>query len=251
MSVHRRRQAAARGRAFARLAAQRFFDQLRDREVLLAIVGEVAGPEVAAANAGEKGKAFKAIVSDCLEGANGRAKAEPWVPQWLAFPPSTYTLRGGVGSVKSAARVRLSFRPTLWSRPSRSTRGMPTSIRLSQPENMGRAASVARLFLRGGIGAPVWTTGAALSFLHAPLPQAASARGCQEKGGVRSPSRRPSTMYASQNIAPPPPSRRVGRNSDRSAEDFVPSLLTAPVSQDCRNPTGFRANDCNSSQFPS
>ena len=82
-----------------------FFDQLRDREVLLAIVGEVAGPEVAAANAGEKGKALKAIVSDCLEGSNGRTKAQPWVPQWMAFPPSAYTTRGGVGSVKSARRV--------------------------------------------------------------------------------------------------------------------------------------------------
>jgi ParB family chromosome partitioning protein len=82
-----------------------FFDQLRDREVLLAITGKVAGPEVAAANAGEKGKALKAIIADCLEGTNGRAKAEPWVPQWMAFPPSAYTTRGGVGSVKSARRV--------------------------------------------------------------------------------------------------------------------------------------------------
>jgi ParB family chromosome partitioning protein len=82
-----------------------FFDQLRDREVLLAIVGEVTGTEVAAANANEKGKALKAIISDCLGGENSRAKAEPWVPQWMAFPPSAYTARGGVGSVKSAARV--------------------------------------------------------------------------------------------------------------------------------------------------
>lgn len=82
-----------------------FFDQLRDREVLLAIVGEVAGTEVAAANAAEKGKALKAILADCLAGENGRAKVEPWVPQWIAFPPSAYTSRGGVGSVKAAARV--------------------------------------------------------------------------------------------------------------------------------------------------
>lgn len=82
-----------------------FFDQLRDREVLLAITGEVAGAEVAAANAGEKTKALKAIIADCLAGANGRTKAEPWVPQWMAFPPTAYTSRGGVGSVKAAARV--------------------------------------------------------------------------------------------------------------------------------------------------
>ena len=59
----------------------------------------------AAANAGEKGKALKAVVSDCPQGANGRAKVEAWVPQWMAFPPSAYTTRGGVGSVKSAPRV--------------------------------------------------------------------------------------------------------------------------------------------------
>lgn len=82
-----------------------FFDQLRDREVLLAIVGEVAGAEVAAANAGEKGKTLKAIILDCLAGENGRAKSEPWVPQWMAFPPTAYTSRGGVGSVQAAARV--------------------------------------------------------------------------------------------------------------------------------------------------
>jgi len=82
-----------------------FFDQLRDREVLLAITGEVAGPEVATANAGEKGKALKAIIADCLSGENGRTKAEPWVPQWMAFPPSAYTARGGVGSVTSSRRA--------------------------------------------------------------------------------------------------------------------------------------------------
>jgi ParB family chromosome partitioning protein len=83
-----------------------FFDQLRDREVLLAITGEVAGAEVAAANAGEKAKALKSIIADSLAGANGRAKSAPWVPKWMAFPPTAYTARGGVGSVKMAARVR-------------------------------------------------------------------------------------------------------------------------------------------------
>lgn len=82
-----------------------FFDQLRDREVLLAITGEVAGAEVAAANAGEKAKALKSIIADCIAGANGRTKAEPWVPKWMAFPPTAYTSRGGVGSVKATARV--------------------------------------------------------------------------------------------------------------------------------------------------
>lgn len=83
-----------------------FFDQLRDREVLLTITGEVAGAEVAAANAGEKTKALKSIIADSLAGTNGRAKVEPWVPRWMAFPPTAYTTRGGVSSVTAAARVR-------------------------------------------------------------------------------------------------------------------------------------------------
>ncbi len=82
-----------------------FFDQLRDREVLLAIVGEVAGTDVANANEKEKAKALKAIIADHLDGANGRAQVAPWVPRWMAFPPAAYTARGGIGSVRAHARL--------------------------------------------------------------------------------------------------------------------------------------------------
>src|SRR3546814_6642934 len=85
-----------------------FFDQLRDREVLLALVSEIAGAEVAAANAGEKGKALKAIITDCLAGTNGRAKSDPWVPQWMAFPPTAYTSRGSVGRDRKSTRLNSS-----------------------------------------------------------------------------------------------------------------------------------------------
>lgn len=80
-----------------------FLEGLRDREVLLAMVGEVAGPTVAAANAGEKGKTLKAIIRDHLAGAGGREKREGWVPRWMTFPPSAYTARGGVGTVAAHA----------------------------------------------------------------------------------------------------------------------------------------------------
>jgi ParB family chromosome partitioning protein len=81
------------------------FALIRDKEVLGAIVAEVAGPEVASANAREKGKTLKKIVADHLAGADGRAKVERWIPRWMAFPPATYTERGGVGSVAAHARV--------------------------------------------------------------------------------------------------------------------------------------------------
>nr|WP_294814682.1 ParB N-terminal domain-containing protein [uncultured Sphingomonas sp.] len=81
------------------------FDLIRDREVLGAIVAEVAGPEVAGANAREKGKTLKKIVADHLAGADGRTRVERWVPRWMAFPPAAYTERGGVGSVRAHAKV--------------------------------------------------------------------------------------------------------------------------------------------------
>jgi ParB family chromosome partitioning protein len=82
-----------------------FFELIRDKEVLGRIVAEVAGETVAAANAGEKSKTLKTIVADHLAGENGRAKVENWVPKWMAFPPASYTARGGVGTVKAAALV--------------------------------------------------------------------------------------------------------------------------------------------------
>lgn len=64
------------------------------------MIAELAGSEVASANAGEKAKGLKAILRDCLSGENGRTKVEGWVPRWMAFPPSAYTGRGGVGTVR-------------------------------------------------------------------------------------------------------------------------------------------------------
>jgi len=91
-----------------------FFECVRDKEVLTTLVADVAGEEVAAANAKEKGATLKQIVRDHLDGSNGRAKVEAWVPRWMAFPPSDYTARGGVGSVcmhKYVQRVRAERQP--------------------------------------------------------------------------------------------------------------------------------------------
>ncbi|RHW18189.1 chromosome partitioning protein ParB [Sphingomonas gilva] len=88
-----------------------FFDLIRDKEVLTRIVAEVAGEGVASANAGEKIKTMKKIVRDHLGGENGRAKVEGWVPKWMAFPPSAYTARGGVGTVEANALVEAARLP--------------------------------------------------------------------------------------------------------------------------------------------
>jgi len=88
-----------------------FFDLNRDKEVLTFMVAEVAGEAVAKANAKEKAKAQKAIIRDCLAGANDRPKVEGWVPRWMVFPPCAYTARGGVGSVQRWNRIAGLFEP--------------------------------------------------------------------------------------------------------------------------------------------
>ncbi len=82
-----------------------FFELIRDREVLTALVAEVAGPIIADANRQEKSKTLKTVVRNHLAGADGRAKVTGWVPKWMTFPPAAYTTRGGVGTVAKAASV--------------------------------------------------------------------------------------------------------------------------------------------------
>jgi ParB family chromosome partitioning protein len=69
------------------------FDLIRDREVANAMLREVAGKRQADANVTETVKTQKAIIRDCLAGANDRPKVEGWVPKWLTFAPASYTAR--------------------------------------------------------------------------------------------------------------------------------------------------------------
>jgi ParB family chromosome partitioning protein len=71
-------------------ADEAFFTLLRDRRVIAELLVEVAGQEVAQANADAPLKVQKAILHDCIQGENGRAKVENWVPRWLRFPATTY-----------------------------------------------------------------------------------------------------------------------------------------------------------------
>ena len=63
-----------------------FFDLIRDRATINALLTEVAGEAVAKANVAEKAKTQKQIIRDYLTGANGRTKVEGWLPGWMAFP---------------------------------------------------------------------------------------------------------------------------------------------------------------------
>lgn len=106
-----------------------FFELLRDKEVLSAMVAEVAGKRIADANAGEKGKTLKGIVKAHLDGADGRTKVERWVPRWMRFAPSHYTARGGVATVAASAKVDAA-RATL------AAPTMPDSVPEEEPQRL-------------------------------------------------------------------------------------------------------------------
>ena len=83
-----------------------FFDLIRDRASINAMLAEVAGKTVADANFAEKVASQKGILRDCLAGANGRAKVEGWLPGWLAFPVRACTEQGSFATVEEWARAR-------------------------------------------------------------------------------------------------------------------------------------------------
>jgi ParB family chromosome partitioning protein len=110
-----------------------FIELVRDREVLTALVADVAGETVAAANAREKGKTLKRIVTDHLDGVDGRPKVERWVPRWMAFPPAAYTERGGVGTVNAHALAEAARLPVAPPKPP----AAPAALAGPEPDRAG------------------------------------------------------------------------------------------------------------------
>ena len=81
-----------------------FFELIRDKAIVNALLADIGGEAVASANAGEKVKAQKQLVRDFLDGTNGRPQ-RAWLPRWMAFPPAAYTDRGGFRTVRHALQV--------------------------------------------------------------------------------------------------------------------------------------------------
>lgn len=86
-----------------------FLDLIRDKQVMQSLLADIAGPEIAAANAAEKQKVKKKIALDLVEGTNGRKKAEGWLPGWMQFPPKAVTGNGAYESAARWDRIRAEF----------------------------------------------------------------------------------------------------------------------------------------------
>jgi ParB family chromosome partitioning protein len=66
-----------------------FFDLLRHKEAINAMVAELAGEDVAKANVTTTAKVQKGILRDCLDGTR-TAQVEDWLPRYMAFPADHY-----------------------------------------------------------------------------------------------------------------------------------------------------------------
>ncbi len=104
-----------------------FFDLIRDRQVVNAMLREVGGKKVADGNIAEKVKTQKGIIRDHLAGENDRPKVDGWVVKWLRFPATSYTARPF---------------PTLgrWKNVQRHFRKLPAPVEVEQPDAYAIAA---------------------------------------------------------------------------------------------------------------
>jgi ParB family chromosome partitioning protein len=86
-----------------------FFELVRDRATVNAMLAEVSGKSVAKSNADENAKAQKKIIRDCLAGENWRSKVEGWLPGWMQFPFRPYGR--GSSRIADAAKEAAKFLP--------------------------------------------------------------------------------------------------------------------------------------------
>ena len=90
---------------------QTFFDLLGNKQVITAILSEIASPAVAEGNKAEPCKLQKAIIKDYLEGTNGRPQNADWLPPYFQFPPNAYSQSSGIGVVEHWQSVKDLFAP--------------------------------------------------------------------------------------------------------------------------------------------
>ena len=86
-----------------------FFDLVRDKEVINAMVAEVAGKGVANGNVAATGKVQKQIIRDCLGGTNGRPQVKGWLPRWMKFPVRSYCKDGGFATLAAWKGIKRHF----------------------------------------------------------------------------------------------------------------------------------------------
>jgi len=86
-----------------------FFDLLGGKQVVNAMLGDIASPAVAEGNRDEPSKVKKAIIKDFMRGLNGRDHKAEWLPPYFQFPIKTYCENSGVVVADSWKAVAVAF----------------------------------------------------------------------------------------------------------------------------------------------
>lgn len=82
-----------------------FFALLRDKQIVNAMLGEIAGKSVADANVSATAKVQKGIIRDVLAGEGNRTPNPDWRPRWAAFPPRAYRDADGCPPAANHRRI--------------------------------------------------------------------------------------------------------------------------------------------------
>ncbi|QLC23941.1 ParB/RepB/Spo0J family partition protein [Parasphingopyxis algicola] len=82
-----------------------FFTLLRDKQIVNAMLGEIAGQQVADANVSATAKVQKGIIGDVLAGEGNRTPNADWRPRWAAFPPGCYRDEAGCAPAANHRRI--------------------------------------------------------------------------------------------------------------------------------------------------
>lgn len=86
-----------------------FFDILRDKPTINAMVKDIAGKTVADGTVTDTAKQQKQIIKNRMAG-HGVKKASPdWLPRWAAFPPKPYKAIDGCPPAQAARRIEKMF----------------------------------------------------------------------------------------------------------------------------------------------
>ena len=85
-----------------------FFDLLRDRRAINAVITNIASPSVAESVAKESGKVQKELLRNRIDGMNCNADHD-WRPGWMQVPPTRLVAEAGCTTVESWERISSLF----------------------------------------------------------------------------------------------------------------------------------------------
>lgn len=86
-----------------------FFDLLRDKPAINAMVEEAAGKHAASVHRAATAKVQKDVIRDSLAGTKGRKKVEAWKPRYMRFPMQPYTKRRGLPAIEQWNAIKKHF----------------------------------------------------------------------------------------------------------------------------------------------